>query len=55
MLDVIFGDRTVSRLLEITFVLVMVYLVLANAKAVSEVFRTLGGVYADSVRALQAR
>jgi hypothetical protein len=45
----------VGRILEITFVLVLIYLVASNAQGFSQVVKSIGSVYTESVRALQAR
>jgi hypothetical protein len=45
----------VNRILEITFVLVLAYLVIANAQNFSVALATIGGVYANSVKTLQGR
>lgn len=45
----------VGQLLEITFVLIVLYLVLSNGNSFSTVVRSLGGVYANSVKVLQGR
>lgn len=53
MFETIVGNKTLASILEITFVLVMVYLVLSNAAGFAQVTRALGSVYAESVHALQ--
>ncbi len=45
----------VNRILEITFVLVMAYLVIANAGNFSVAIRSIGSVYVGAVRTLQGR
>jgi hypothetical protein len=45
----------VSRWLEITFVLIVLYLVLSRALGFSSVVRSLGNVYVAGVQALQGR
>lgn len=47
--------RMIGKVLEITFVLVLVYLVVSNASGFSQVVNAIGGTYASSVKALQAR
>jgi hypothetical protein len=44
-----------SRWLEITFMLIVLYLVLKNAKGFSSAITSLGGVYTSSVKVLQGR
>ncbi len=44
-----------SRIIEATFLLVLVYLVASNANGFSQVTKAIGSTYADSVKALQAR
>lgn len=46
---------TVERWLEITFVLIVLYLVLTNSSGFSSGVRAIGSVYTQSVRALQGR
>lgn len=46
---------TVERLLEITFVLIVIYLVLSKSSGFSSVVRSLGSVYTQGVAALQGR
>lgn len=46
---------TVGRILEITFILVLMYLVLTNGNAFSQVVSSIGSVYNNSVRTLQGR
>jgi len=46
---------TVGRVLEITFILVLMYLVLTNGSAFSQVTQSIGSVYTSSVRTLQGR
>lgn len=45
----------VGRILESTFVLILAYLVIANAKNFSVALQTVGNVYAGSVKTLQGR
>lgn len=45
----------INRILEITFVLVLAYLVIANAPNFSLAVQTVGGVYAGAVKTLQGR
>lgn len=45
----------VGRILEITFVLVMMYLVIANASNFSKAIGAVGGVYIGAVKTLQGR
>jgi len=47
--------RFVGQLLEITFVLIILFLVLNNGSAFSSVVRSLGSVYTGSVKVLQGR
>ena len=44
-----------GRILEITFLLILVYLVLSRALGFSTAVRSIGKVYVDSVKALQGR
>ena len=44
-----------GRVLEITFLLILVYLVLSRALGFSTAVRSVGKVYVDSVKALQGR
>ena len=46
---------TVSRIIEGTITLVILYLVLSNGAAFSGVVRAFGSVYKDSVMVLQGR
>jgi hypothetical protein len=48
-------DNLFGRVLEITIVAVVLYLVLSNAFGFSTIIRTAGDVYAKSVAALQGR
>jgi hypothetical protein len=43
------------RWLEITFVLIIVYLILSNGTAFSTAITSIGGMYIGSVKALQGR
>ncbi len=45
----------VSKILEITFTLVLVYLVLSMSDGFSEAITAIGNVYSKSVKTLQAR
>jgi hypothetical protein len=45
----------INRILEITFVLVMAYLVIANAENFSRAIGAIGSVYVGAVRTLQGR
>ena len=45
----------VGRWLEITFVLIILYLVLSRAFGFSAVVKSMGGVYVNAVKALQGR
>jgi hypothetical protein len=45
----------ISRILEITFVLVLAFLVIANADNFSKAIRAVGSVYIGAVRTLQGR
>lgn len=45
----------IGRILESTFVLVLAYLVIANAKNFSVALQTIGGVYVGAVKTLQGR
>lgn len=45
----------IGRILESTFVLILAYLIIANAKNFSQAITAVGGVYAGSVRVLQGR
>jgi len=44
-----------GRILEITFFLVLVYLVLSRAEGFSSAMGSLSGAYTESVRTLQGR
>lgn len=46
---------TIRQWLEITFVLILVYLVLTRARGFSAAIRAISGGYAESVKALQGR
>lgn len=46
---------TLSKVLSGTAVLIGVYLIVKNAKGTASVVSSLGGVYTDSVKALQGR
>lgn len=45
----------INRVLEITFVLVMAYLVIANARNFAVALGAIGGVYTGAVKTLQGR
>lgn len=45
----------VQRVIESTVVLVLAYLVIANAQNFSIAVQTVGGVYANAVKTLQGR
>lgn len=45
----------VSKILEITFVLIIIFLVVNNASGFSSVVRSIGSVYGSSVKVLQGR
>jgi len=45
----------VQQLLEITFVLIILYLVLSRASGFSQAIKSLGQVYIGGVKALQGR
>ncbi len=45
----------VGRILEITFVAIMAYLVIANAGNFSTAIKALGSVYIGAVKTLQGR
>lgn len=45
----------INRILEITFVLVLAYLVIANASNFSKAITALGSVYVGAVKTLQGR
>ncbi len=47
--------NSVDKWLEITFVVLIVYLVLINARGFSAAASSLGRVYVDAVKALQGR
>lgn len=44
-----------TQAMEIAFVAVLVYLVLSNAGAFSQITAAVGNVYTSSIKALQAR
>jgi hypothetical protein len=48
-------NRAVSQILEISFMLVLVYLVVVNADGFSSSVRALGSVYTASIKTLQGR
>lgn len=45
----------VSRIIEITFTLILVYLILDNAKGFSSSVSAISGAYNSAVKTLQAR
>lgn len=45
----------ISRWIEITFVLIVLYLVLSRALGFGTVVRSIGKVYVDAIKALQGR
>ncbi len=45
----------VGRILEITFVLIVLYLVLSNGSSFGSVVNTIGSTYIGAVKALQGR
>ena len=45
----------VGRILEITFMLILAYLVIANAQNFGLAIRAIGSVYTGSVKVLQGR
>jgi hypothetical protein len=45
----------VDRILEITFTLIILYLVLSRAEGFSEVVRSISSAYIGSVKTLQGR
>lgn len=47
--------NTVNRVIEITFVLIVVYLVIVNAIDFSIVVNTIGTLYIEAVKTLQGR
>lgn len=47
--------QTVNRVLEATVVLVLMYLVVANANGFSMAVRSVGSVYSGAVKTLQGR
>lgn len=47
--------ETLSHILEITFTLVLVYLLLSNSFGLSQVLKSAGAVYTEGVKALQGR
>jgi hypothetical protein len=48
-------DLKLDKVLEITFTLIMLYLILVNYKGFSNVVSSLGGAYTGAVKALQGR
>lgn len=47
--------ESVTQILEITFTLVLIYLILSRALGFSSVVSSIGRVYVESVKALQGR
>lgn len=47
--------QTIGRVLEITFVLVLAFLVLTHSKEFSQVAGTVGTAYTGAVKTLQGR
>lgn len=45
----------VNRVIEVTFVLILAYLVIANAGNFSVAIRSIGSVYSGAVKTLQGR
>lgn len=45
----------IDRILEITFVLILVYLVLSMSEGFSQSITSIGNVYSKSVKTLQGR
>lgn len=43
----------IARIIEVTFMLVLAYLILKNASGFSSAVRSVGSVYTSSVKALQ--
>lgn len=48
-------DKLAKRWIEITFILILTFLILSRASGFSAAVRAVGSVYAQSVRALQGR
>lgn len=48
-------DLRIDRILEITAVAVVLYLILSNAYGFSQVVSSVAGAYSSSVKALQGR
>lgn len=44
-----------GRIVEVTFVLIIAYLILTNAFGASSLIRAAGQTYTDSIKALQGR
>lgn len=55
VLDTLFGESTVARLLEITVTLIILYLVLSQSKGFASVMNSLSNAYVGAVKALQGR
>lgn len=47
--------ESVTQILEITFTLILLYLVLSNASAFSSITTSIGNVYTSAVKTLQGR
>lgn len=45
----------VSRIIEVSFLLVLVYLVLSNGSSFGQVVSSIGSVYSGSIKTLQGR
>jgi len=45
----------IRNLLELTFTLILVYLIVTNASGFANSVRSLGSVYTSSIKALQGR
>lgn len=45
----------IGRWMEITFMLILAYLILSNYKGFAAAINSIGGAYTSSVRALQGR
>jgi hypothetical protein len=48
-------SNTVKQVLEITFVLVLMYLVLSNGTAFNSIVSSIGSVYVNAVKTLQGK
>jgi hypothetical protein len=47
--------ETLSHIFEITFTLILAYLVIDNSFGVARILQSAGGVYTQSIKALQGR